>query len=168
VLEHNISIHNVNEYMANENIFIEYDYTGGGSFEDISIEDQWDYIDIDSRNLKINTNTKLNSFENNGNITHTENISDDHIPYHGDNNNITNTYGSFENNIKFINSCINSTEMQGDLLICTFNGYTSVLDEERSMAGNVPCINNSNISQSILTKLNNNSNEFTFVFLTNK
>lgn len=167
VLEHSSNIHNINEYIDNENIFINYDYTGGVNLDDVNIEDQQDYIDSDSLNLKIGNTTVLKNYQNNGNILHKEVIANDYEVFHGSDT-ITETYGSYEEGIKFVNSCTDSTGMDGDLLVCTSKGYTSAIDEEKNMDGNVPCMNNSNISQSVLTKLNNNSDEFTFVFLTNK
>jgi hypothetical protein len=153
--------------MDNENIFVDYDYTGGGSFENVDVEDQWNYIDAGSHNLKIGDTVNLNDYDNNGNIIHAEKSKDDHVPYHGQEG-VTETYGSHIENIKFANSCTASPLTDGDLLICTSNGYTSSVDEERSMAGNVPSLNNANVSQSVVTSFNNNTNEFTFVFLSNK
>lgn len=165
VLEHNTNIHNINEYIDNENIIINYDFTSINKFENIDILNEQDYIDINSKNININTVNKLNEFENNGNIFHTESVTNDYEPFY-DNNKITKTYGSYEQNFKFANSCYDSINVNGDLLTYTNNGFTTSIDEEKTLTDNRNTLNNSNISQSIITKLNNN-NEFTFVFLTN-
>ena len=94
-------------------------------------------------------------------------MSNDFIPFY-DNDNITKTYGSYEEGIKTANSCQKFDWINGELLSYTGNSYTTSIDEEKNIIPIRPTINNSNISNSVITKLNNNNNEFTFVFYTSK
>lgn len=162
VLEHSSNIHNIIEYIDNENIFVTTDYTS----IQVNEEDAQNYIDSDSMNISISKQHTLNNYDNNGDIEHAEFINDDYDSFHNITN-ITKTFGSYEG-IKFAHSCNDSTNTDGDLLCYTMDGFKKGFDEERNFNGSNYCMNTGNISQSVITKLNNYSNEFTFIFMTNK